>query len=239
MLNKRALHLKTLIHTSVLFLGGMYFVFAGQNSSNVSIQFNPVYGNSALILDSSYINEKGEEIRFEALRFYISNVQLVFQDGSKHIESKSFHLMDMENPENFKIDVNTKNKPIAKILFSLGIDSITNVSGALDGDLDPAKGMYWAWQSGYVNFKLEGKSTKCKNTKHEFSYHIGGYLNPFYALRELEIPIQYQQNGTVKIEMNLDTLLSKIDLSKTNNVTIPGKEAMKIADYSQTIFSNN
>jgi hypothetical protein len=42
------------------------------------------------------------------------------------------------------------------IQFNLGLDSLTNVSGALGGDLDPTKGMYWTWQNGYVNFKLQG-----------------------------------------------------------------------------------
>jgi hypothetical protein len=33
-----------------------------------------------------------------------------------------------------------------QIQFQLGIDSLTNVSGAMGGDLDPTKGMYWTWQ---------------------------------------------------------------------------------------------
>ena len=60
-----------------------------------------------------------------------------------------------------------------RIYFQIGIDSLTNVSGDLDGDLDPALGMYWAWNSGYINMKLEGKSSSCKSVKKEFQFHIG------------------------------------------------------------------
>jgi len=59
----------------------------------------------------------------------------------------------------------------------IGTDSITNVSGALDGDLDPIKGMYWAWNSGCINFKLEGTRV-ISGKKTPFEYHIGGYNGP-------------------------------------------------------------
>ena len=76
----------------------------------------------------------------------------------------------LEIPEDTEFDA---------IQFNLGIDSLTNVSGALGGDLDPTKGMYWTWQNGYVNFKLQGTSDLCNNPKNEFEFHLGGYLKPF------------------------------------------------------------
>lgn len=200
--------------------------------AQVQLKLCPVFN------DSSLFKQKSKQDSISMLRLYISNVQLIFQDGTKYNEPNSYHLMDMEEPESFIVRLLAVEKPIAKILFNLGIDSATSVSGALNGDLDPAKGMYWAWQSGYVNFKLEGKSMKCTNAKNEFSFHIGGYVAPFYALRKIEIPITQQQNGIVKIEMNLNLLLSKIDLSKTNSIMIPGKEAMQLADCFQAMFSN-
>ncbi len=172
-----------------------------------------------------------------SLRFYISNIKLTSAKGILSYESPQAYLLDIENSESFNIRLNTKNKSFSKITFDVGIDSLTNVSGALDGDLDPTNGMYWAWQSGYINLKLEGKSNLCKNATHEFSFHIGGYLPPFYALRKIEIPLQIQENNSIEIEMNLTKLLTKIDLAKINRVMIPSHEAMQIADYFQEIFS--
>jgi hypothetical protein len=54
-----------------------------------------------------------------------------------------------------------ENKSISKITFSAGIDSLTSTAGIQKGVIDPINGMYWAWQSGYVNFKIEGKSSSC------------------------------------------------------------------------------
>ena len=62
------------------------------------------------------------------------------------------------------------NIPFSKLKFQLGIDSLTNVSGAMGGDLDPTKGMYWTWQSGYINMKIEGKSNSCKTRKNQFQF---------------------------------------------------------------------
>ena len=57
----------------------------------------------------------------------------------------------------------------------------------MGGDLDPTKGMYWAWQSGYINFKMEGSCSQCLATKNNFEFHLGGYQQPFYAMQTIEL----------------------------------------------------
>jgi hypothetical protein len=47
---------------------------------------------------------------------------------------------------------------ITGIRFLLGVDSARNVSGIQTGALDPARGMFWTWNSGYVMAKIEGSS---------------------------------------------------------------------------------
>jgi len=49
------------------------------------------------------------------------------------------------------------------------VDSLANVSGAMSNDLDATKGMYWSWQSGFINLKIEGKSASCKTRKINFN----------------------------------------------------------------------
>ena len=130
---------------------------------------------------------------------------------------------------------NTTSKTISKVSFSVGIDSLTSVSGALEGDLDPAKGMYWAWQSGYINMKLEGRSSSCKTRKNEFQFHIGGYMKPNYAMRKVVLEPK-KSNSTVEINVDVAALFSQLELSKINSVMVPGTQAMQIADYSVTMF---
>jgi hypothetical protein len=69
------------------------------------------------------------------------------------------------------------------------------------GDLDPIKGMYWAWQSGYINMKIEGKSSSCRTRKNEFQFHIGGYLSPYYAMRK--VALTYDKKAT-EINIGID-----------------------------------
>jgi hypothetical protein len=106
----------------------------------------------------------------------------------------------------------------------------------MEGDLDPMNGMYWSWQSGYINMKLEGKSPSCLTRKNEFQFHIGGYESPNYAMRKMTLENK-KETPEINIKINLATLFATLSLRETNSVMSPGKEAMKIADESTQIFS--
>ncbi|MDN3675869.1 hypothetical protein QWY90_00740 [Flavobacterium paronense] len=82
----------------------------------------------------------------------------------------------------------------------------------MDGDLDPTKGMYWAWQSGYINIKIEGKSTSCKTRNNEFQFHIGGYREPNYMMRKVEFNCNSNDNITIAID--LKDFFSNINLAQ-------------------------
>jgi hypothetical protein len=149
-------------------------------------------------------------------------------------ESDSYHLIDFEERSTWEIVVPTQNKNIIKsVNFNLGTDSLTNVSGSFYGDLDPIKGMYWAWNSGYINFKFEGRKLL-----DDFEFHIGGYLPPYSTCHGISIPI-VQTNESIQIDVNLDSFLSNINLSSTNSVITPGEEASKIARILSTVFSEH
>jgi hypothetical protein len=83
--------------------------------------------------------------------------------------------------------------------------------------------------------KIEGKSSSCKTRRNEFQFHIGGYLPPYYAMQKIELI--YDKNATnINIGIDLKNFFSNINLSETNSVMIPGKQAMQLADYSKKIF---
>jgi hypothetical protein len=161
-------------------------------------------------------------------------------------DSVSAHLIDIFDPATLhvalkKIDL----KRLKTIHFNLGIDSLTNVSGALGGDLDPQKGMYWAWQSGYINLKIEGRSPRCKTRKNIFQYHIGGYLQPFYSMRKVELPIKnavaHRNQGAIPqgviLAVDFSVFFGNLSIATQNSIMMPGKAAMQLADYSTSMFS--
>ena len=210
------------------------WIYSQENKEDF-LRFNIKYKNESLIQNKKYISLSKDTLQIETFRFYVSNIKLILIDNSEISEEKSYHLIDIEEPNSQIISISKNlNKEIKKVVFSLGIDSTASVSGALSGDLDPTKGMYWAWQSGYINFKIEGKSSSCKTRNKAFQFHIGGYLKPNYAIRTIELEIK---NSNFEINVDLAELFNVIKLSEINSIMIPGLKAMDIADKAKLMFT--
>jgi len=136
-------------------------------------------------------------------------------------------LVDLSKPKSLVISLDTQ-VDFEEIAFSVGVDSLLSEDGAHGGDLDPMYGMYWAWQSGYINVKLEGTSPSCPTRKNQFQYHIGGFLAPNNALRRIRVRMNSSEQMIV--DWPIDALLQSIDISTTQNVMSPGAKAMEVAD---------
>ena len=223
------------LHSVFLFL--FCIPVYSQSSDSLALNFHLEFDKLPLELNKKYISKANDTLSIEIFKCYISNIQTQYVDNSFFTQKDSHHLLDSDNPNSFQIPITKKNdKLISKITFNIGIDSLTNTSGALVGDLDPIKGMYWAWQSGYVNMKIEGKSSSCKNRKNEFQFHIGGYLQPYYSMRKFELNFNSNINENINIGIDLNDFFSNINLSQTNSIMIPGKEAMRLANYITKMF---
>lgn len=211
-------------------------VLYAQSNKKYAIIFYPMYGESKLEIDSSYKLGVNDHIQIETLKFYISNIELLDKGKVVWKEQNSFHLIDISNE---KTETVLCNIPLTisydQVKFNLGIDSITNVSGALGGDLDPTKGMYWTWQSGYINFKLEGKSNVCKTRLNEFQLHLGGYQYPFNTLRSVVLDVA--QNEKADISIDIKQLLKTIDLSTQHHIMSPGADAIFVSENVIKIFN--
>ncbi|RTY93687.1 MbnP family protein [Flavobacterium sp. GT3R68] len=230
-----------MIKKTVLFLifGALFFqaVSAQIKKDSLIMHLNFKFGKLPLEPSKTYISENKDTLQIDLFKFYLSDIQIFYSDHTVFKQQNSYHLIDIENPDSNRIPLcDYSKKKITKIIFNIGIDSLTSVSGAMADDLDPTKGMYWAWQSGYINMKLEGRSKSCKTRKNAFQFHIGGYLKPEYAMRTITLE---PKNATSNLELNVGvaTLFSKVALSEINSIMIPGKQAMKFADYSIKMFS--
>ncbi len=206
---------------------------AQKDKDSLFLNLDLKFGAQPLQLHKSYISNK-DTLQISQFKFYISGLLMEFDDASVFKEKVSYHLIDIENPNSLQLPLCKKGgKTITRIIFQIGIDSTASVSGALAGDLDPTNGMYWAWQSGYINTKIEGTSPSCKIRKNQFQFHIGGYLHPFYAIRKIEL---FPKEQSVEVTIDIAEFLSKVNLSETNSIMIPGKQAMELADLSTKMF---
>ncbi len=204
-----------------------------------SLRFRFTFAGEEVELQKSYFSEViNDSIKLETVKFYVSKVH--FKKDGKIVDttSKRFYLMDLENK--FSRDISFSSlgvKPCDTLEFSIGIDSLTNVSGAMGGALDPMNGMYWAWQSGYINFKIEGISKICKTRNNVFQYHVGGYSSPNATIQHFKFAIAKTDNVT--IEIPLDDLLERIDIRTTNEVMSPSAKSTQIANQFSEIIQIN
>lgn len=211
-------------------------IYCQSNNDSLSVNFHLEFNKMPFEFSKQYISANKDTLAIEVFKCYISNIKIHYNDNSSFAQKNSHHLLDSDNPNSFHIPIPKKeSKLITRITFDFGIDSLTNTAGALAGDLDPLKGMYWTWQSGYINMKMEGKSPSCKTRKNQFQYHIGGYLNPNCALRKVELELD-KKHSPINIAIDLYPFFSHLKLDEMNSVMIPGKAAMTLADYAAKMF---
>ena len=205
--------------------------------STFPVFFDLTVEGKSLELGKNYVLSENEDtITFETLRFYISNLQFIDNEKLVNNSQKKHILIDLEKPETLQIEMKEYSGKVDKIKFTFGIDSLTNVSGAMGADLDPMYGMYWTWQSGYINFKLEGRATQCPARKNEFAFHLGGYQSPHLAAQEVELEIKKVAKG-VKITLAIDKLLAQINLTENYRIMSPNQKAVEMSRLISSLFS--
>ena len=212
---------------------------AQNKSDSLSVNIHLKWNNQPLKLNTIY-NSKTDSLQLSTVKFYISGIEFQYEDQSVFKEKNSYHLVDLEDENSLKIPIHIESdKNIAKIIFNIGMDSLASVSGAMEKDLDATKGMYWAWQSGFINMKIEGTSPSCNTRKNQFHFHVGGYLEPNDAMRKvvLNLPKTNSDQNEIPLQIDFAKLFDQIRLKEINSIMIPGKDAMKFADYFPLLFS--
>lgn len=154
------------------------------------IEFESRAGNSALVLnDQTYATASGDTVKITTFNYYVSNVVLIKKGGGEEALPKTYHLV--KTGESASRIVTLSDVPVGEyegVKFVVGVDARRNTCsatdewagdcGAQDGALDPANGMYWSWNSGYIFFKLEGFYAGDS----VLQYHIGGSRDPHSAV---------------------------------------------------------
>jgi len=205
-------------------------------SQEIKLAFEPLFDDQIIKIGKTYYSPTlDDSVQFETLRFYISDVAF-FNDEQKIGElTQRYLLIDTEHPATFSALFPDKNHTFNNIRFNIGIDSLTHLQGVMGDDLDPIHGMYWTWQSGYINFKLEGITSSCPARNHLFQFHIGGYQHPFNTLQKVKLGVKQQENIIIKVA--IDQFLASINLQENYQIMSPNKVAMDMAADLAKIFS--
>jgi len=203
--------------------------------SGRALHFVPLLNATPLQLDVPLLLADGTPLIITQLRFYVSQIRFFDKDHVAFIDSVS-HLVDASAPNSVLIKADfPKTIHVDSISFLLGIDSLTNVSGAFGGDLDPTTGMYWTWNSGYINWKLEGTCANCNTTKNEFQFHLGGYMAPYFNAQQIGLKVKGEE--VITIEVDVSKFLAQAKLGERCTVMSPGKDAVALAKLAASVFS--
>lgn len=226
---------KYLVLVLLLFIYVIFSAFYLSKPKTIILFFIPCFGKEKLVIDKNYYSEIiSDSISIQSLRFYVSGIYLLKNGKSIYQTKNQCNLIDIS--KKLRIEINTKSElDFDCIQFNIGVDSSKQVSGVMGGDLDPMNGMYWTWQSGYINFKLEGKSNICNTRNNIFQFHIGGYQSPNNTIQKIMLPVKNVTN--IIIRFDIKNFLSQIDLKNVNEVVSPSYKSVQISKQYANIFS--
>ncbi len=204
---------------------------------SIRLNFNTlVNSNDTLELKKKYQLESIQDgLQVDIFKFYISDIKFLLDETIVASVHKKHFLINFEdvNSKRIKTKISDTLK-FNKIKFNIGIDSTTNISGGYGQDLDPTHGMYWTWNSGYINSKLEGSSKVFKTRKNRYTFHLGGYKSPFISMQT--ITLEVIQRKEIKILIDLDDFFSDLDPTKYHTILSPNKKAVAVSKHFSTVF---
>ena len=171
-------------------------------------------------------------LHVDLLKCYVGNIELL--DINRQVigkDSAAYRLLDFSNRSSMNFSFPINNQRASYIRLTLGVDSVTNAAGVHCCALDPANGMYWSWQSGYIQFKLEGK----EKDGNALNLHLGGFSNANMSSITDEIPILRMVKGgpvlppdrrsqDVTIQLNLDSFLELVHANKEYSLMSPNDQ---------------
>ena len=157
----------------------------------LEMRFDPTANGSAVSFGTkAYTNPPGDSLSVTMFVYYVSGIRLVRDDGFVYAEHESYHLVRHETGKNrFELG-GVPEGTYHKIEFIIGVDSLRNVSGAQTGDLDPAHGMFWDWNTGYIFYKLEGRyRDNTMSERQDYAIHVGGFSGASNCIRKCALSL--------------------------------------------------
>lgn len=208
----------------------------GQVPTEHRLRFVPSVSGRPLALESPMVFGDDVPVTLSTFRFYAGR----FAGCRRGVWSslgEEYRLIDASDTATLDVDLVGAPASLDSISFLLGVDSLTNVSGAFGGDLDPIKGMYWVWNSGYINLKLEGASPVSPYASHAFELHLGGYLPPFATAQRVTLPLHGEGPWTVRVDVA--PLLAAANVRTRCNVMSPGEQAVRLSRVAVQLFKTD
>ena len=192
----------------------------------------PTWNKKPLELQHVYLTQNNDSISFSTLKIYFSDFRFKDKISGRITSIDTLIFYDLADSSSNSLFNELSLINFESVAFTLGLDSSKNVSGELENAYDPLLGMYWAWNTGYINLKIMGESSAVPTNSNEFEFHLGGYRSPFATAQTIQVDLNDQY-----IYFDLEKLFSEsINLTKNHHIMLPCKDAFLISQGLSACF---
>lgn len=196
-----------------------------------SLKLNPHWENSELLLNQNYLNISGYHVSFDALKFYLSNISLIKNNGDE-IELSDIEFFDLENDILLK-KFSIPNGNYKGIKFGWGVP--VELNGTDDENFDPTiygsdhplnldNNMYWTWAAGYRFLIFDGRYDTTPSTNSDipdpFSIHTGTD-EVYREIENLSVPFTFDNESNLRLMINVDLSKSFYSENDTIDLSLP------------------
>ncbi len=196
-------------------------------ATDLTLHFHPHIDGDDFVIDETY-SINGDEIVFNRVQFYVSNIQLKKEDGTivkfdGNTSAKEDDVFLQVNSSNMMYNIGEVEAGTYKSLnFEIGVDTVVNSTiepTAWPTDhilsVDNPNHYYWSWSTGYIFASIEGTVNG-----DAFTYHIGtnDLITPTGDI-DLNNATLSGTNSEIMIGYNVGKFFNDIDLSVEANRT--------------------
>ncbi|MBP6089903.1 MAG: hypothetical protein KA521_01505 [Crocinitomicaceae bacterium] len=189
-----------------------------------------------------------DTLTFTTFKYYLSNVRLKRTDGTWWIHPESYFLIDLSDLNSSMLTI--PNVPIgtySAMEYTLGVDSLRNISGAQGGALSISNNMFWSWNTGYIMTKAEGISNN--SSSGSFSFHLAGFEGADNIVTKrtfdfiTQIPLTVKNGKVIEVHYTVNPMHlwdNSPSVSVLNNIATTGNDAKKMAKafYNSIVFDH-
>ncbi|WP_223032554.1 MbnP family protein [Hanstruepera marina] len=222
--------------------------------SQVNVSFNFTHDWDNTLINSSNLtteivtNEHGEEISMTRIRYLVSRLELVNNQGESYLfDGYKFTDLSDEASYNFTPDNNSIPPGTYTLKFIWGFNETDNVDGAY-ADLNSAS---WNWPEmlggGYHFLQFDGMYNVNTTAPAPFNYHNGtarvstGVFEQNFAEIDLPTEIVITNNAVIEVKMNIAEFFKNPntwDLNVLDTPLMPNYTAQKMMQENvSTVFS--
>ena len=199
-----------------------------ENQSALSIRIDHAFGEEAFELGKTFTTENGTVLTFNELRYWISNVELTHENGTKYQVPESYYLVQHMKeqlvqdtfvlPDSVRETIVLKNIPdgtYTGVSFALGIDpeyndDLTRTAGELNALQNMAYSS-WMWFTSYIFSKTKGTVGQGEDAV-EFAFETGSNDSFRTVSLQLASPVTVKTDAenVIRIKNDVQSLFAEI-----------------------------